>query len=298
MDSLNTPAAMRQKIYVDTGNLLPCAAKKDGSYHPQDEALRGFKWRIGSWKKNRQDIDSQSGNHTGEKNQSNQDDLMMMENNNKFEGNDTSNQSILFIRPSDDETNKSPLLAVDNEKRENSRIMVKLFLYSEDQSAIEDAIDTILDRFNTSYIDTVILALPSPGKELCPDRIRRTWSQAEQALRYRVKDIGMSDLDTDQLIDLHSFATIKPTSNQVNLEMCCSIPEKMSEFSHERGIKILTHSDPIDFLPIDQFHELLRDCSINKVERWQRLWVARYTSIHDHKGIVMCKGYVLSAEQK
>lgn len=130
-------------------------------------------------------------------------------------------------------------------KRQSSRIIVKLLLYDEEQLAIEDAIDTVLKRLDTTYLDTLILALPSKGKELTRDRIRRVWSLAEQAIRYRVKDLGMSDLDTDQLIDLHSFANIKPTSNQVNMELCCSIPEEMNEFAHEHNIKLLTHGDPV-----------------------------------------------------
>lgn len=211
---------------------------------------------------------------------------------------------------------------IGQNKRESLRIIVKLFLYDEEQSAIEDAIEAVCNQLETNYLDTLTLSLPSKGKELTRDRIRRVWSNAEQAIHYNVKDLGMSDLDPDQLIDLYSFSTVKPTNNQINLELCCSIPEKMSEFAHEHGIKLLTHGDPVgktiyldliksyashrllsfyfhylDFLPQDKFRELLKDCKVNAVTEWKRLWVARYIVIQEHRGVVLCKGYLLSCQR-
>lgn len=157
------------------------------------------------------------------------------------QANISSNDHLIAITGNEPEMRKW----VKENKRESLRIIVKLFLYDEEQHAIEDAISSVCKQLETNYLDTLILSLPSRGKELSRDRIRRIWSHAEQATHYNVKDLGMSDLNADQLIDLHSFATIKPTNNQINLELCCSIPEKMSEFAHEHGIKLLTHGDPV-----------------------------------------------------
>lgn len=37
----------------------------------------------------------------------------------------------------------------------------------------------------------------------------------------------------------------KPYANQINLGVCCSIPEELNKYVKENNIQLLTHSDPI-----------------------------------------------------
>lgn len=66
---------------------------------------------------------------------------------------------------------------------------------------------------------------------------------------------------------------------------------------------VLITSDGIDFfftdfLPQNRFKELLQDCETKDINNWRRLYVARYIVIQEHRGIVLCKGYLLSAHRK
>ena len=38
---------------------------------------------------------------------------------------------------------------------------------------------------------------------------------------------------------------------QVNLKSCCVVPEELSSFVKEKGVTLLTHSDPSELLPGD-----------------------------------------------
>ena len=38
---------------------------------------------------------------------------------------------------------------------------------------------------------------------------------------------------------------------QVNLKSCCVVPEELSMFVKEKGVTLLTHSDPSEILPED-----------------------------------------------
>ena len=37
----------------------------------------------------------------------------------------------------------------------------------------------------------------------------------------------------------------RPYANQINLGVCCSIPEELNKYVKENNIQLLTHSDPI-----------------------------------------------------
>jgi len=44
---------------------------------------------------------------------------------------------------------------------------------------------------------------------------------------------------------VYFFVQHKPYANQINLGVCCSIPEELNKYVKENNIQLLTHSDPI-----------------------------------------------------
>lgn len=137
---------------------------------------------------------------------------------------------------------------LDSHDRENYRIIIKIFI-SHDYTAIEDAVYFLLQRLKITYIDSLIVSLPPSELRYSIDDLKQYWNCLEKiADSSKVKSVGISDLDTNQLIDLYNYSTrVKPGTNQINLVSCCVIPKEMREFAQKNHIKLLTHNDPKGF---------------------------------------------------
>lgn len=134
---------------------------------------------------------------------------------------------------------------INSSERENCRVIIKVFT-SDDFKALEDAVQFLLKRLDTTYIDSLIVSLPPPEISYTLDDLKPYWNCLEEIVNSsKVKKAGISDLDTHQLVDLYNYGKrVKPGTNQINLESCCVIPEEMREFAQLNHIKILTHNDP------------------------------------------------------
>ncbi|RWS29287.1 Glutamate--cysteine ligase regulatory subunit-like protein [Leptotrombidium deliense] len=253
-------------VYINTGNLLASEAlKRKVTLLPTEEILEGLNLTVTSWKL-----------HT---------------NNNVGEVIDEKN---LLIQ------NKHLISKVDAAQRLNCKIVVKIFLYSETRSVLNDIIDFIMKQLNITQIDSLILSLPPSGMKITLEEMKPIWQCVEQIVAdAKVLDVGVTDLDTNQLKDLYFWAQkVKPSTNQINLEACCVIPPEMTAFANENNVKLLTHNDPRDFVPLEKFKEVLTKCEVNDVNNWHREWIARYAVLLKGKGIVQNKGYILMASKK
>ena len=75
-------------------------------------------------------------------------------------------------------------------------------------------------------MNSIILAFPSSPSELTLDHMTPIWKVAESFSQEGVaREVGVADLDKDQLEDLYNWASLKPKVNQVNVAHCCTIPE-------------------------------------------------------------------------
>ena len=97
------------------------------------------------------------------------------------------------------------------------------------------------------------------------------WTGVERLITEgKVGGAGLSDLNPPTFFNIYEAAEIKPTSvqvnnilrpfkdslviklrGQVNLKSCCVVPEELSLFVKEKGVTLLTHSDPSEILPED-----------------------------------------------
>lgn len=95
-------------------------------------------------------------------------------------------------------------------------------------------------------LDSLTLSPPPDRKDGTIEGLKAVWSCAvANVLNGSIKDLGVSDLDTNQLKELYEWTeTVKPSTNQVNLEACCVIPPEMNEFAQSKDIRLLTHNDP------------------------------------------------------
>lgn len=105
-----------------------------------------------------------------------------------------------------------------------------------------------LQLTSAETLDTLVVTFSgsTEGTPITLDVVKLAWLTLEEMVNAgKVKVIGLSDVDTQLFIQLHTWAKIKPGIIQINLASCCVVPPELSEFCKKEGIQLLTHSDPI-----------------------------------------------------
>lgn len=129
--------------------------------------------------------------------------------------------------------------------RTNYKVNIKVFLFNNNQNELEHAIQFVKEQLSIREIDSLTLSFTPDEQQTSLELIKPLWSVLEGRTKGELLEIGVSDLNTNELIDLYNGASkIKPFFNQINLESCCTVPAEMAEFAKQNEIKLLTHNDP------------------------------------------------------
>ncbi|XP_053946434.1 glutamate--cysteine ligase regulatory subunit [Anastrepha ludens] len=194
----------------------------------------------------------------------------------------------------------------ENERSEIS-IGAKIFLNKNSSEYIDQAIRTLLQILKVQHVDNVVLAYHAKveddvsqnhSNELSKtdanpnenaDQLKALWSSLEQfAEQKQITQLGIADLDIEQLQRLYAAAKVKPTIAQINLESCCVVPPALKDYCTKHDIQLLTHSDPEVLLPDEQFI----------VPGYQVDWALRYQVHVRCRGVITAKGYILGASKQ
>lgn len=157
------------------------------------------------------------------------------------------------------------------------KIGAKIFINRARPKHLELAVDALLNVLGVAYLDNLILAYhPTKTSEdksdegldrlndggsvgeasvaLMPKErsiatrltnLTLLWQTLENyAKNERIIQLGVADLDTESLINLHMNCSEKPSIVQINLSTCCVVPPPLQEFCTLNDIQLLTHSDP------------------------------------------------------
>ena len=151
---------------------------------------------------------------------------------------------------------------IPSAERQTFRITVKLFLFDDcslECPTLKNGVDIVLKQLGIETIDSLVISLPHRANKLTLDDIKPFWECAEQVVTEgKTTQLGISDLDTNQLIQLFEWAEkTKPMTNHINLESCCVIPEEMSAYAKKNNIQLLTHNDPIGSNKFSKLGKLL-----------------------------------------
>lgn len=130
-----------------------------------------------------------------------------------------------------------------------TRTTCKLFpICDTNCTIIQDAVSCAFKCLDVEAIDSLILS-PSPRSKDSNDSPLRSGTLREWQLAERmvdeglVKSLGTSDFNLESLRYLFEKIRIKPVSNQISKQMCCSIPVELTEFAEKNSIQLLTHND-------------------------------------------------------
>lgn len=184
----------------------------------------------------------------------------------------------------------------DVQSRNGLKVSVKIFTYSESCSVFTDALQMMMKSLGIETIDSLTLSLPPSRSKGSIEEVKSIWACAvKNVAAGRIKDLGVSDLNAEQLKELYAWADeVKPTTNQVNLDACCVIPSELNDFAKDKHIRLLTHNDPRDILPRETLVSLLKESGFPNPDGWCLLWVSRYSVLVTGSGVIESKGYIVS----
>lgn len=245
------------EIYVNTGNLLESEElKRNITVLPGQEIYEGLRLTLEAWKQDKT-------------------------------ANERELTSTRLLILNDQLQNKKSI------DRSNYKVNIKVFLFNNNKDELEHAIKFVRDQLSINEIDSLTLSFTPDEQQTNLELIKPLWSVLENKTKDELLEIGVSDLNTQELISLFNGSSkIKPMFNQINLDSCCTIPPEMSEFAKQNNIRLLTHNDPRDVLNKDKVCELFGCKNVEK-NNWQRKWLIRYSIISRNKGIIQTKGYIL-----
>ena len=79
----------------------------------------------------------------------------------------------------------------------------------------------------------------------------------------------------------------------MNLKSCCVVPEELSMFVKEKGVTLLTHSDPSEILPEDSLRTMLYPKVVGEASHYSASWIARYQVHLKDRGVLLQKRYLV-----
>lgn len=136
------------------------------------------------------------------------------------------------------------------DEQDQLSLVIKVFVYEQNDSTIEEAIRSVLNHSRKSVADSVIIALPplTSGKtsQRSIEELLQMWTKVENVAKQQfANEFGVSDLNLEQLKAIVSNAKeVRPSTNHINLEYCCAISPEMSQYAEENQIRLVTHNDP------------------------------------------------------
>lgn len=102
----------------------------------------------------------------------------------------------------------------------------------EGEEAVRKSIDESLMKLNTPYIDLMLIHWP------VKECVRFTWRVMESYVKEgKIGSIGVSNFNPNHLVDLLSYAEIRPVINQIEVHPYLSQVENI-EFNFSQGIQI------------------------------------------------------------
>ncbi|EDV28135.1 uncharacterized protein TRIADDRAFT_63651 [Trichoplax adhaerens] len=186
---------------------------------------------------------------------------------------------------------------ISSDSLNDFEISAKIFALSGKSFDVKDALEQVIQELGITKVDNATLSLPPSVTDFSSD-VQDIWQMMEQFVdNGHIQEIGICDFDLNQLSQLHDWSKIKPATNSVNLSTCCVIPPELVLYAKENNVRLLTHADLRDILDADYVKTTLNNYFSSENDNWQPIWVARYTALIKHRGIIKSKGYILRCDR-
>ncbi|XP_072385850.1 glutamate--cysteine ligase regulatory subunit-like [Diabrotica undecimpunctata] len=192
-------------------------------------------------------------------------------------------QQVVISRPQDN-------LKISEHELSDLKIGFKVFLNTDDQVLLTEAIEKALSLLKVNAINDVIVTFkqkPSEDKKDDLNIIQSAWKVLEDLIEtQQIKQIGIADVEENTFTKLYQWAKVKPSIIQINLATCCVVPPSLQTFCKEHDIKLLTHSDAVDILPAQSIQSIFDKPLVLQ-------WALRFLIHVKCRGVLTTKGYLL-----
>ncbi|KAK7208125.1 hypothetical protein BZA70DRAFT_37022 [Myxozyma melibiosi] len=140
-----------------------------------------------------------------------------------------------------------------------------------------------------------------PESDLLTPDILDLWRTASKATGiYNVQHLGVSEFSAARLHALIKFADksgcVKPAVNQINIRDCCVLPPSLVNLAKSHGVKLLTHNDNFNILPVDnvpEFVSLVGSAAADSPAEWAWNWLIKITTVVADRGVVYGQGWMV-----
>ncbi|CAF3435419.1 unnamed protein product [Rotaria socialis] len=215
------------------------------------------------------------------------------------------NEKYVKFLPTSDETSvtsnhNSTTSGNEQLSREDLKYSVKIFLRSLDPELLHQTINTVLNQLKENYLESIMISLPNSGVQIALNEFLPLWHVIEDYIdKQKILSAGVCDFMLPLLSDFYDSCKHKPCTNQINLNVCCAIPEDLNKYAKEHNIQLLTHSDPIDVLNETDFQGVIQKYSHEYDSmNWKPLCIVRYSSIITKRGIIKTKGFFIYSKRE
>jgi len=194
-------------------------------------------------------------------------------------------------------------------ERSQLKITVKVFLRDFNKENLHEAMNAALSHLRTDHVDSLFLAVPTEASPVLGlgsgsgedddhaealNSMVNLWSEVETMMvNKKVLKAGLSDLRTSVFTELYNKAgDNKPDSIQVNLKVCCVVPQELSTFAKDNNISLVTHSDPEELLPEETLRKILYPHLGREAGHFSPHWIVRFLVHVRDRGILAEKRYL------
>lgn len=132
-------------------------------------------------------------------------------------------------------------------KREDLFITTKIFNHEKVKGEIEPILKDSLKKLKLDYVDLVLVHWPigasnKDTKKIVQTPLYQTWSEFEDCCKKGLcKSIGVSNFGVQLLLDMFTYANIKPAVNQIEVHPYLT-QEDLVGFCQEQGIVVEAYS--------------------------------------------------------
>ena len=139
------------------------------------------------------------------------------------------------------------VFATGKVKREDVFITTKL--WNDEKDDVEGAVRQSLTKLNLDYIDLYLIHFMIPKFKFEDGQFtfwntptHKVWAELERLVDAGlIKSIGISNANTTVILDLWSYARIKPVANQIELHPYL-VQNELVAFHEKLGIKVIAYS--------------------------------------------------------
>lgn len=196
----------------------------------------------------------------------------------------------------------------DTYERSQLKITLKVFLRDFNKENLDEAVNAALNHLQTDHVDSLFLAVPTDaipvlglgsgsGEDSDHTEALKSlvnlWNEVDTMVeKKKVLSTGVSDLRTSVFTELYTKSSHKPDSIQVNLKVCCVVPQELSSFAKENNVNLVTHSDPEELLPEETLRKILYPHLGREAGHFSPQWIVRFLVHVRDRGILAEKRYL------